>query len=362
MKLVNCSLLIVLLFSACSGKKEHTTAFVKDITVSIYASANVKAKDQYTVIATVSGIIKEVMVQPGDLVKAGDLLFVLENTEAALNSANARASLDFSASNGRPGSERLQEAQYQLQSAKEKYLLDSALYARQKNLWDQNIGKRIDFDQRYLAFTTSRLNYDSAAKSLAQLQKQLQNDLELSRISYSIAKKRQSDYQVKSEISGRVFDVAGKKGEMISQQTALCIVGDPGAYLLEMNVDEKDITRISLGQRVEITMDSYKGRPFRGSVSKIYPIMDERSRTFKVEASFANPPDKLYPNLTAEVNIVVSRKPRALLIPRDYLDKDNNVWLKGGIKRKVRTGVQDERNVEILSGLDTLESIYKPDQ
>lgn len=89
--------------------------------------------------------------------------------------------------------------------------------------------------------------------------------------------------------------------------------------------------------------------------------MDDRSRTFRVEAVFSNPPGTLYPNLTAEANIIVEVKKKAILIPRSYLDKDNQVWLKDGSKRKVITGVQDERNVEILQGLTTQEVIYKPD-
>jgi HlyD family secretion protein len=361
MKLANYYITLVFLISACSTKRDHTNPVIKDITVSLYASANVKAKDQYTVISTVPGIIKQIKVEPGDLVKAGDLLLVLENREAALNAANARQALDFTTSNSQANSERLQEALYQVQTAKEKYLLDSTVYYRQKNLWEQNIGTRLDFDQRHLAFTTSKINYETAGKSLTQLKKQLKNDVDLSRINYSISKKRQTDYLIKSEIDGKVFDVIKNKGELINPQTVIGIIGKPDQFYLEMNVDEKDITRVRLGQRVEITMDSYQGQSFRGQVSKIYPIMDERSRTFKVEAVFLNPPPKLYPNLTAEVNIVVSVKRKALLIPRSYLDKDNYVWLKGGVKKKVITGAQDERSVEILRGIDTLETIYKPD-
>jgi len=361
MKLVNYYIPLLFLISACSGKKDHTKAVIKDITVSLYASANVKAKDEYTVLSTVPGIIKRINVEPGDQVKAGDLLFVLENREAGLTAANARQVLNFTASNSQPNSEQLQEAKYQVQAAKEKYQLDSAFYYRQKNLWEQNIGTRFDFDQRQLAFTTSKINYDAAVKSLSQLKKQLKNDLELSKINYSISKKRQTDYLIKSEIDGKVFDVIKNKGQLITTQTALGILGRPDQFYLEMDVDEKDITKVKSGQQVEITMDSYKGQSFTGQVSKIYPIMDERSRTFKVEAVFLNPPGKLYPNLTAEVNIVVAVKKMAVLIPRGYLDRNNCIWLKDGVKRKVITGVRDESNVEILRGLDTLETIYKPD-
>ena len=355
------ALCFLLILGACSEKKETTQAVVSDITVSLYASASLKAKDQYVVQSTVPGILKQIHVEPGDLVKAGDLLFTLENSEATLNADNARQVLDFSTSNSRKNSDRLQEAVSQVQASKEKYELDSALYDRQKKLWDQNIGTRLDFDQRHLVFATSKINYDAAERRLAQLRNQLKNDVELSDNNFQIAKKRQADFSIRSEIAGKVFDVIKNKGELVGPQTALCILGKPDQFYLEMNVDENDITSVKMDQEVVITMDSYKGKLFRGRVSKIFPIMDDRSRTFRVDATFSDPPATLYPNLTAEANIIVNVKKKAILIPRSFLDKDNQIWLEDGTKRKVVIGVQDERNVEILKGLTTQEIIYKPE-
>lgn len=357
-----CFTILFLFVAGCSPKKETTRPLVNDITVSLYASAKVKAKDQYTVNSSMPGLIKKILVEPGDRVKNGQVLFVLDGREAALNTANTRQLLDFARLNDRAGSERLEQAINAMRAAKERYLLDSSLYYRQKNLWEQNIGTRLDFDQRGTAFSTSKINYEVAVDSYEELRQQLKNDLELSKINYRISRKRQADYQIRSEMDGRIFDVAAKTGEIITPQSPLCVLGKPDDFYLEMNVDEKDITRVKLDERVEITMDSYQGQVFEGRVSKIFPIMDERLRTFKIEAIFLVPPPRLYPNLTAEVNIIVDVKKKALLIPRSYLDKNGYVLLDKGIKRKVITGAQDETNVEILKGLDVSQTIYKPEQ
>jgi len=58
-------------------------------------------------------------------------------------------------------------------------------------------------------------------------------------------------------------------------------------------VDENDITSVIIDQEVVITMESYKGKLFRGRVSKIFPIMDGRSRTFRVEAKGDEPTGNL---------------------------------------------------------------------
>ena len=268
--------------------------------------------------------------------------------------------LNFNQLNSGASSDKLQGALYQVQVAKGKYLLDSSFYYRQKNLWDQNIGTRAEYDQRLLSYNTSKINYESAVKNLGLLKSQLKNETEISKINYQVNQKRQTDYIIKSEIDGQVFDVAKNKGELITPQTILATVGKPDSYYLEMEVDENDITQVKLNEPVEITMDSYKDQVFEGRVSKIYPIMDERSRTFKVEATFLHPPKLLYPNLSAEVNIIVQIKKNVILIPRDYVDKQNNVWLSDRVKTKVTTGVQDYHNIEILKGLDTSQTIFKP--
>ena len=107
-------------------------------------------------------------------------------------------------------------------------------------------------------------------------------------------------------------------------------------------------------------MDSYKGKAFEATVDKIYPIMDVRSRTFKIEAHFTNPPAKLYPNLTAEANIIIKTKKETLTIPRSYLVDNQYVLVNGDEKRKVKIGLSDYQHVEILDGLTAEETIYKP--
>lgn len=88
--------------------------------------------------------------------------------------------------------------------------------------------------------------------------------------------------------------------------------------------------------------------------------MDERSRTFKIEAHFVKPPKKLYPNLTAEANIVIRTKENAITIPKTYLIDNEYVLVDKKERRKVKTGLTDYQKVEILEGLKKDETIYEP--
>ena len=147
---------------------------------------------------------------------------------------------------------------------------------------------------------------------------------------------------------------------MVNPQTALALIGDSEIFLLELQVDEYDIAKIKEGQRVLVSMDSYKGKVFEAKVSKIYPIMNEHSKSFSVEAVFVIQPPVLYPNLTVEANVIIQAKEKALLIPRNYLMDDSFVLIAKDKRKKVITGLKDYRKVEIINGLTGNDIIYKP--
>ncbi|AMM51452.1 hypothetical protein TH61_10085 [Rufibacter sp. DG15C] len=359
-KYIRVIVLLLLLVVSCKEKQEKTKPRLSAITESVYASGTVKAAEQYTAFPVVSGIVQTILVKAGDTVQKGAPLFLLEDNTASLNARNAQLALELSRENNLASSGRLQEAQSAVRIAREKYQLDSSLYQRQKRLWQQRIGTQVELEQRQLAYTSSRSNYTAARANLAQLNKQLRNEWQRANVTYDISKQLQSDFVVRSSISGKVYDVLMDKGELVSPQTPLAILGQANNFLLELEVDENDIVRVRRGQPVVILLDSYKGQVFEGVVEKIYPIMNEHSRTFKVEARFVKPPATLYPNLSAEANIVVQTKKNALLIPVEYLVEDQYVLVEPDQRRPVKVGLRDYRKAEILQGLDTTQFIYKP--
>jgi multidrug efflux pump subunit AcrA (membrane-fusion protein) len=114
------------------------------------------------------------------------------------------------------------------------------------------------------------------------------------------------------------------------------------------------------GQKILLVLDSYKGQVFEAEVSKIIPIMNERSRSFTVEAIFTKKPEALYPYLTVEANIVIQTNEKALTIPRSFLVEDSFVLDANNEKKPVVVGLKDYNKAEILKGLSEGETILKP--
>ena len=352
--------LLLFIFTACTKERPSTKPTIENITESVYASGTVKAIDQYNVYATVSGILQRTNIAQGDTVTQGQTLFQLENVTSGLNTENSRLALELTKENSSKGSDRLQEIETSVNLARDKYLLDSSIYFRQKKLWEQNVGSQIDFEQKQLSFNASKNNYQAARNKLAQAKLQLQNDLKRAEVNYDINQKFQKDFSIRSAINGRAYDILKDVGELITPQTPIAIIGKTDTFQLVLEVDENDIVRIKKGQAIVVTMDSYKGEAFDAVVDVIYPIMSERSRTFTIEAHFTKPPPQLFPNLTVEANIVIQTKNNVITIPKDYLFENNFVFISKDEKREVKTGLRDYKKVEILQGLDKEQVIYLP--
>jgi multidrug resistance efflux pump len=319
----------------------------------VYASGIVKSKNQYEVFANVSGIIEHVFVSEGDTVKEGMPLISIFNETQRLNKENASLAAQLANFNANQG--KLSESKTLMEVSKSKMLNDSIMYVRQLNLWNNNIGSKVQLEQAELAYQNSKANFKSSTVRYEDLKRQLDFNSNQANKTLQIYKVLEKDFIIKSKIDGVVYQLFKSKGE-----TPIAIVGDSKYFVLEMQVDEYDIMKIKEGLPVLVTMDSYRGKVFDAAITKIYPIMNERSKTFTVEATFLQSPEILYPNVTFEANIVLSNKENALLIPRNFVFNDSLVLKSNKEKVVVKTGLKDYKNVEIISGLTQDDEIIMP--
>jgi len=343
---------------SCSDKLEKTKPTRENITESVYASGIVKSKNQYKVFSLANGLIDQILVSEGDIIKKGQVLIRLVNTSTELNTANAKLSADYSSVAA--NSEKLDELKISIDLARIKMDNDNLLYQKQKNLWSERIGTLNELEQKELTAKSSTNAYNTAKLRFTNLQKQIIFQAKQTQKNFELAQKTNNDFNIKSDINGKVYQLLMEKGEMVNTLSPVAIIGDDSSFLLELQVDEYDINRVKIGQKIAMSMDSYKGQVFSCLVTKIYPIMNEKTKSFTIEASFIDPPKTLYPNLTCEANIIIQQKSKSITIPRAYLFEGNFVYLEKNKKVKVLTGLKDYQKVEILGGISTNDYIYKP--
>lgn len=351
-------LLLCLVFFSCDPKLEKTRSQKGTITADVYGAGIVKARNQYQVYSTVSGIISKILVTENDQIKKGSPILQVTDLPSRFNRENSDLAAQYA--DLRLNEDKLVDLKNNIELAASRYSNDSLVFKRQQNLWAQGIGSKLELEQKELIAQGSKILLESARIKYEDLRRQLELNDRQSKNNLAISRARENDFTIKSELDGKVYFIYPKLGEIINPQTVLAIIGNASAFYLELNIDEFDIVKVKQGQEIMITMDSYKNEVFEARVTKINPLMNERTKTFLIEADFVKQPPILYPNLTVEANIVIQTKENAITIPRNYLISDSFVLVNKNEKRRVTTGIMDYQRAEIVEGLQANEEIYKP--
>jgi len=343
----------------CGNKRERIQPMVKAITESVYTSVTVQPDSLYQAYASVSGILDKNLLEEGDTVQRGTAIAQIINTVPKLNTENARLNLELAKKNYLGNDAVLKGIRERIEAAELQLFNDSLNYSRQRNLWEQNIGSQTQFDNKKLAYELSSNNVKTLQTSYDQTKNDLETKYKQALNSYKNSSKTTRDFVIESKINGTVYALYKNPGEIINTMEPVASIGSSDVFVLEMLVDEVDIVKIQLEQKALITLDAYPAEIFETRINKIYPKKDDRSQTFKIEASFITLPDKLYPGLSGEGNIIVHQKEDALVIPKEYLIGSNTVETENG-EVEITTGLQNLQFVEVLSGINSSTYLLKP--
>ena len=148
-------IVIVLLLFSCGEPEEKILPQRIRLTESVYASATIQPDSLYQVYAAVSGILDRNLVDEGDLVLKGTPLLQIINNAPKLNTENARLSMQLAQENYNGSSAILKGLEDEIRAATLSFQNDSINFYRQKRLWEQQIGSKVEFDNRKLAYELS---------------------------------------------------------------------------------------------------------------------------------------------------------------------------------------------------------------
>jgi HlyD family secretion protein len=346
------SVLVILLISSCTEQIQGIKPQYRDVTEAVYSTITVQPRHSYKVYPQVGGIIEELSIEEGDEVKKGDFLFKITNNKSNVNIQNAKLNYEIAKESFNGESAMMKEMAEQIEISNVRVRNDSMNYERQKRLWQQNIGSRIEFENRKLAYDISKNELDRLKTTFTRTQKELKTQVAIAKNTLKISQLNNDDLKILSKLDGMVFSIEKEEGESVSSQTVVAIIGSKSDFILSLLIDEVDISKIYEGQTVVVLLDAYPTLTYEAKVVKIYPEKDERSLTFAIEAEFVTKPDRLLKGLSGEANIIISEKKNVLTIPSQFITRDNKVNTKSGWK-SVETGLKSLEFTEILSGIDS---------
>jgi RND family efflux transporter MFP subunit len=266
---------------------------------AVYATGTVEPVRWAAVAPAVRARLREVLVDDGDRVVAGQILAHLDDTvaQAQVNEVEARARF------AREEAERL------------------------RRLAGRSVVARSEVDRA-----------ESEARALAA--------------TVEAARRRLDDYDLVAPIDGMVLRRDGEPGEMVDPATAVFWIGEPRPLRVTADVDEEDVPRIRPGQKTLLKADAFPGQVFEGRLAAITPKGDPVQKTYRVRIALPDDTPLLI-GMTIEANIVVRETPDAVLVPTTALREGALFVVADGraVRREVAVGVQGPRLAEIRGNL-----------
>jgi RND family efflux transporter MFP subunit len=286
----------------------------------------------------VAGRLESVSVRLGDRVKRGQMLAKIEDRELLEQVRQAQAAYEVSAATIRQREADLRLAQTNLD--------------RSKNLYERQLIPKQTFDD-----TEARYQAAAAQLDLAKAQHS-QADARLDELKINVA-----NTVITSPVNGFIGKRTLDPGAWVTPNSALLSVVDISLVRLVANIIEKDLRRISVGQRADVEVDAFPSETFRGRIARISPVLDPATRTAQIEVEIENSQFRLKPGMYARVNFTVEQRSNALVVPANALvdvQGTRGVFQPNGDTAKfkpVTVGLSDEKLVEVSEGLSEGEPI-----
>ena len=302
-----------------------------------------------------SGRVTKLLAKPGDTVKAGQPLFVVE----APDMVQAQNDFITAISN-------LNKARSALELAK-------IVEQQNKTLFESRAGPLRDLQQSQAAARAAENDVRSSQTSLEMTRNRLRilgmTDDEITKFSDTGAVSPQMT--IYSPIAGTVIQRKVGPGQYVntsSQNTSASdptfIIGDLSTVWLVAYVRESDAPSVQVGQAVHFTVLAYPSRVFPANISFVATSLDTGTRRLLVRATIDNSQHLLRPEMFASVTILTGEGESSPGIPRDaviYDGKATHVWVarddKSVERRDIKTGLSTGQMIQVIEGLHDGESV-----
>lgn len=322
------------------------TPLKQDLAVRLTYTADITPNQLVNIFSRVDGYISKLHVDKGDLVKANQLLVEIDHqdyihavNQAKANLAAARAKVtqqDAAVRNAKLTLERMQA------------LIKDRFVSQQ------------DLDN-------AQVNSDAAAAAQESLRAQV-NQMEVAlaqaetNLAYSYIRAPFPGYIAERNLDlGAYVTGAGSSNSPTSR--GIISLHDIETVRTLIEVVEKDVPLVQIGEKAEIRAEAYPDRVFEGTVTRVVQALNRATRTMTVEVDLPNKEHLLKGGMFARVEVLVGTRPNALQIPIDAVSRLEDAQyvyiVRGGKAERVPVviGLRDGNRVEITKGLDGSEQV-----
>jgi membrane fusion protein (multidrug efflux system) len=281
-----------------------------DIFATYTGTAPIEAFAEADVIAKVDGEVRELHVEEGDMVDKNQILATLDGDRLRLELSESQA--------------RLRKMQRDFQ--------------RNQELQEKGLISEGDFER-------------------------IQYDLEALQASFNLASLELDYTQIRAPITGVVSERYLKLGNTIKTGDPVFRVTSLDPLVAYMYVPEREFRQITAGQPVRIEIDALPGPPVIATVTRVSPIVDPETGTFKITIELSDADQRIKPGMFGRMSIVYDKHENVLQVPRSAIIEtasDTTIFVVEdgvGLRKTIESGFSSDGMVEITSGLTDGENV-----
>ena len=332
---------------------ETETPVMGSIVKKTVATGSIVPKEEVLIKPNISGIIDEIFVEAGNIVKAGDLIAkvrVVPNV-SSLNSAKSNIS----------------SVKTQVETARLAFENQKNIYNRQKELFEKGVISANEFD-------TAQLSFNQAQQRLKQEQVGLtaaNQNYDIVRTGTTSGMGASANTEIRATVSGMVLDVPVKTGNQVIEAnnfndgTTIATLADVDKMIFEGKVDESEVGKIKEGLPLEITVGALPDESFNAELDYIAPkgVDENGAIQFGIKGTMKNLDTAktfIRAGLSANASIILAKADDVLTLKEAVIQYDPKTQkpfvevMVGDQKferREVELGISDGIDVEVKSGV-----------
>lgn len=374
------------------GKKDKVAykverPFTTNIQEKTVASGMIKPRREIHIKPQISGVVEEIFVKPGDIVKKGQPIAQIDLVPDQVNINNAQNSVKLARLQYQNAQRELEKQrnitrhQLDVENTRVNYENAKVEAERHRQLFEQGVISEQILQQKELAETVARVDYENAkllsTNNLRQFEADVNirkqelnsaiNNLQLLQEGYS-SNSRQVANMVTSTVDGMILELPVEAGASVIERntfnegTTVALIADMNELIFEGKVDESDVSKLQEGMALELTVGAIKGHIFHAVLEHIAPkgSIDNGSMKFAIQAAI-QPTSEVFlrAGYSASADIILQKRETVLAVKeRDILFVQDSTFVEvkqkeGYSKVPVKVGLSDGINIEIEEGVDS---------
>ena len=336
-----------------------------DVVSSLSLTGPVSGTDSADVVSNLHSEVLEIRVKEGDTVEKGQVLAVIDRTDAQKEVDVAQNAYDLAVSEY---NESLRDTKIGYEKAKQDYSTASLNYERNKTLFEAGAISTAEFEAMGNALSDARRAVEGYRMENGQAVPDESYELKVKAAQFELDQKKRDleDTEVKSPISGTVVRVNSKVGQFADKpedEKPMFIIENLAQLEMELQISEYSVGDVSVGLPVDITADILNGKTVTGTITSISPTGEEKTGSASTErvvpatVSIDKADSGLIAGITARASIVTERAedvfkvPSSAVRPGEDGSRQIAVLKEGtGIVHfvSVDTGVESDLETEII--------------